>query len=47
MLLPKSHENHRRLETLVENQTTYGLQNAELHIFETHREAEQVLLVKK
>mgnify|MGYP001794572273 CR=1 FL=1 len=35
---------NRRLETLVENQTTYAAQNAELHLFETHQEAEQVLL---
>lgn len=36
--------NNRRLETLVENQTSYALNNAELHLFETHKEAEQVLL---
>ncbi len=35
---------HRRLETLVENQTSYGLKNAEMHVFETHQMAEQVLL---
>ena len=35
---------NRRLETLVENQTTYDIENAELHIFETHQQAEQVLL---
>lgn len=35
---------NRRLETLVENQTSYNLNNAELHIFETHQEAESILL---
>ncbi|MEL6717941.1 MAG: AraC family transcriptional regulator, partial [Bacteroidota bacterium] len=30
--------------TLVENQTTYSLTNAEMHVFETHQQAEQVLL---
>jgi AraC-like DNA-binding protein len=35
---------NRRLETLVENQTTHALENAEVHIFETHKQAEQVLL---
>ncbi|MEM9837230.1 MAG: AraC family transcriptional regulator [Bacteroidota bacterium] len=35
---------NRRLETLVENQTTYSVANAELHIFETHQQAEKVLL---
>jgi AraC-like DNA-binding protein len=34
----------RRLETLVENQTTYGLNNAEMHVFETHQQAEKVFL---
>ncbi|MEZ4918110.1 MAG: AraC family transcriptional regulator [Saprospiraceae bacterium] len=35
---------NRRLETLVENQTSYPLEHAELHVFETHQEAEQILL---
>lgn len=35
---------NRRLETLVENQTSYAVHHAELHIFETHQEAEQILL---
>lgn len=35
---------NRRLETLVENQTSYHLAHAEMHIFETHEQAEQVLL---
>ena len=34
----------RKLENLVENQTSYTLNNAALHIFETHHEAERVLL---
>lgn len=44
MYFPKNFLNNRKLETLVENQTSYGLQNAEMHIFETHQEAERVLL---
>lgn len=35
---------NRRLETLVENQTSYALKNAEMHVFETHQQAERVLL---
>ncbi|MEN0049258.1 MAG: AraC family transcriptional regulator [Bacteroidota bacterium] len=34
----------RKLQTLVENQTTYNLTNAEMHVFETHQQAEKVLL---
>ncbi len=34
----------RKLETLVENRTTYPMEAAELHLFETHRQAEQVVL---
>lgn len=34
----------RTLQTLVENQTTYALNHAEMHIFETHQEADKVLL---
>ncbi|MCG8328455.1 MAG: AraC family transcriptional regulator [Chitinophagales bacterium] len=44
MLLSDNILNNRRLETLVENQTSYTLQSAEMHIFETHQEAEQILL---
>lgn len=44
MLLSNQLLKNRRLETLVENQTSFGLQSAELHVFETHKEAEQVLL---
>ena len=32
----------RRLETMVENQTSYTLKNAVMHVFETHEQAEQV-----
>lgn len=35
---------NRRLQTLVENQTSYTLENVEMHLFETHQEAEKVLL---
>ncbi len=44
MFLPDNFLKGRRLETLVENQTTYCLSNAEMHVFETHQEAERVLL---
>ncbi|MEM1323097.1 MAG: AraC family transcriptional regulator [Bacteroidota bacterium] len=44
MPLSQSILKNRRLETLVENQTTYTLNSAELHIFETHQEAEKILL---
>ncbi|MEM8887884.1 MAG: AraC family transcriptional regulator [Bacteroidota bacterium] len=35
---------NRRLETLVENKTTYAVKNAELHLFETHQEADKIML---
>jgi AraC-like DNA-binding protein len=44
MQLPNSFFKGRRLETLVENQTSYTLNNAALHVFETHTRAERVLL---
>ena len=44
MFLPKKFLQNRKLENLVENQTSYTLKNAEMHIFETHQEAERVLL---
>ena len=44
MFLPKKFLQSRKLENLVENQTSYTLKNAEMHIFETHQEAERVLL---
>ncbi len=44
MELPEHFFEGRRLETLVENQTTYSVENAEMHIFETHQQAEHVLL---
>lgn len=44
MQLPDQFFSGRRLETLVENQTSYTLNNAALHVFETHQSAERVLL---
>lgn len=44
MQLPDHFLKGRRLETLVENQTSYTLNNAAMHVFETHRQAERVLL---
>lgn len=44
MTLPEHFLKNRRLESLVENQTTYAIEHAEMHIFETHRQADQVLL---
>lgn len=35
---------HRKLETLVENKTTFACEFAELHLFETHQKAHQVAL---
>ncbi|MEL6867104.1 MAG: AraC family transcriptional regulator, partial [Bacteroidota bacterium] len=44
MSLPNHVLKNRRLETLVENQTSYALENAEMHIFETHQQAAQIQL---
>ena len=44
MLLPKKYFQERKLENLVENQTSYHLNNAAMHVFETHQQAEQVAL---
>lgn len=44
MQLPESFYERRKLETLVENQTSYTLENAALHIFETHQQADKVML---
>lgn len=44
MNLSKAFFEGRRLETLVENKTSYTLQHAEMHVFETHQQAERVLL---
>lgn len=44
MLLPQKFLNARRLENLVENQTSYTLNNAEMHIFETHERAQKIAL---
>lgn len=35
---------NRQLQSLVENQTSYALEQAEMHVFETFQEAEQVAL---
>jgi AraC family transcriptional regulator len=44
MILPSKYRQGKRLQTLVENQTTYTLPDAEMHIFETHTQAADVLL---
>ena len=44
MLLPEKHFRERKLENLVENQTSYHLNNAEMHVFETHQKAQQIAL---
>ncbi|SOE21087.1 AraC-type DNA-binding protein [Spirosomataceae bacterium TFI 002] len=44
LTLTPDHFKGRKLQTLVENQTTHTLNHAEMHIFETHTEANQVLL---
>jgi AraC family transcriptional regulator len=42
--LNPSHNESRKLVSLVENRTIHTLNNAELNIFETHQQASQVLL---
>lgn len=42
--LSKNFLKERRLESLVENQTSYTMNNAAMHVFETHEQAERVLL---
>ena len=44
MKLPPHFLRNRKLETLVENQSSYTLDHAAMHIFETHQQAERVLL---
>ncbi|WP_020529631.1 AraC family transcriptional regulator [Flexithrix dorotheae] len=44
MSLSEQFFQNRRLENLVENKTSYTLKSAEMHIFETHQQAERVLL---
>lgn len=44
MFLSESFYRQRKLESLVENQTSYELEFAAMHIFETHERAESVLL---
>lgn len=42
--LPDRFLRDRRLQSLVESQTTYSIDCAEMHVFETHQEATSVLL---
>ncbi len=42
--LPRSFYQSRRLDSLVENKTSYTGENASLHVFETHTEAQKVML---
>lgn len=42
--LSKDFFKERRLETLVENQTSYTMNSAAMHVFETHQQAQNVLL---
>ncbi|AOW19784.1 AraC family transcriptional regulator [Urechidicola croceus] len=44
MLLPEHFYTDRKLEDLVENKTSYTLESSAMHIFETHKRAEKVLL---
>ncbi|HPG08874.1 MAG TPA: AraC family transcriptional regulator [Saprospiraceae bacterium] len=44
MQLPQQFYQGRKLQSLVENQTSYDVNHAALHIFETHLQAERVLL---
>ena len=44
MQLPDEFLNSRKIESLVENQSSFTLDHAAMHIFETHAQAEQVLL---
>ena len=44
MPLSESFYKNRKLENLVENQTSFTLNNAAMHIFETHQQASSVLL---
>ena len=44
MRLPDSFYTSRKLVDLVENQTSYELEDSAMHIFETHLRAESVQL---
>jgi len=44
MQLSQNYLQNRRLERLVENQVSYTLQSAEMHIFETYQQAQQIEL---
>ena len=43
-MLSKRFFEERSLQDMVENQTTYTMKSAAMHVFETHKRAEQVLL---
>lgn len=43
-MLSKRFFEERSLQDMVENQTTYTMNSAAMHVFETHKRAEQVLL---
>jgi AraC-like DNA-binding protein len=44
MQLPHNFSLYRHLDTLVENKTSFTMEKAEVNIFETHQQAEEVLL---
>jgi len=44
MYLPDNFFSKRKIETLVENKTSHALENVEVHVFETHQEAESIYL---
>jgi AraC family transcriptional regulator len=44
MKLPNHFFKGRKLDTLVENKTSYTLQHAEVHVYETHQQADKILL---
>ncbi|KGE88692.1 AraC family transcriptional regulator [Phaeodactylibacter xiamenensis] len=44
MQLPQNFSLYRRLDTLVENKTSFTMEQAEVNVFETHQQAEEVLL---
>tara|TARA_R110002020_G_scaffold99215_2_gene235639 strand:- start:362 stop:1267 length:906 start_codon:yes stop_codon:yes gene_type:complete len=44
MQLPDHYFSERKLQNLVENQTSYTLKNAAMHVFETHQQAESIML---
>ena len=44
MQLPRTFYENRRLDSLVENQSSFTAEHAAMHVFETHQKAEKVLL---